>query len=305
MKEPAIYFLDRQTRTVEREKIFGEKALLSFYGYTKTSLVWRCIVPFLVKYSLFSRLYGWWQKRSCTKKNIAPFVRKFSIDPSEFALPISEYPSFDAFFSRKLRLGARSVISGKDVAVLPADARYLVYPHIHKTDGFVVKGKKFSLEKFLDDPQLALRYAEGAMVIARLCPTDYHRFHFPCACVPAKTRKVAGSWYSVNPLALRKKIEIFTENKREITCLHTQQFGEVLSVEVGATCVGTIHQTFSPGEPYAKGEEKGYFSFGGSTLVLLFEAGRILFDQDLQEASMQRMEVRGLMGQSLGRSLTP
>ena len=109
----------------------------------------------------------------------------------------------------------------------------------------------------------------------------------------------------MNPLALRKKIEILSQNKREITELQTSNFGKVLFIEVGATFVGSIHHTFSPNEAYAKGDEKGYFSFGGSSLILLFEPGRIQFDQDLIEASAGKLEVKALMGQSLGLSLTP
>lgn len=109
----------------------------------------------------------------------------------------------------------------------------------------------------------------------------------------------------MNPIALKKDIGILTKNKREMTTLITKSFGQILYIEVGATNVGSIHQTFIPNEPYAKGDEKGYFSFGGSCLVLLFEPGRIQFDQDLLEASHKNMEVRCLFGQSLGRSLIP
>jgi phosphatidylserine decarboxylase len=173
------------------------------------------------------------------------------------------------------------------------------------SDGFIVKGKKFSLETLLQDSDLAKQYANGSMVIARLCPTDYHRFHFPCNCIPERSYNIAGDLFSVNPLALRKNIHILSQNKRQITILHSKNFGKILFIEVGATYVGSIHQTFVPGEPYAKGDEKGYFSFGGSSLILLFEPNCIQFDQDLIEASGQRMEIRGLMGQSMGRSLFP
>ena len=140
-------------------------------------------------------------------------------------------------------------------------------------------------------------------MIARLCPTDYHRFHFSFNCIPDAPRLINGPLYSVNPIALKRNIQILSENKRVITVLNTKNFGSVLSVEVGATYVGSINQTFAPREHYAKGDEKGYFSFGGSTLVLLFEPGRIQFDQDLIDASKRKIEVRGLFGQSLGRAL--
>jgi len=165
-----------------------------------------------------------------------------------------------------------------------------------------VKGKRFSLKSLLQDDELAERYAEGAMAMARLCPVDYHRFHFPCECVPGKPRLINGLLYSVNPIALKRNIEYLSQNKRMITELETENFGKILYMEVGATYVGSIHQTYTPGKACAKGEEKGYFAFGGSCLLVLFEPNKIAFDQDLIDFSAKRMEVRGLLGQSLGRA---
>jgi phosphatidylserine decarboxylase len=185
---------------------------------------------------------------------------------------------------------------------LPADARYLVFPDIEKADGFWVKGKKFSLIELLQDKSLAERYKNGSMVISRLCPVDYHRFHFPCDCTPKESQLINGPLFSVNPIALKRNIEILSENKRVLTELNTTNFGNVLYIEVGATYVGSIVQTYIPGQSYAKGDEKGYFSFGGSCLILLFEPGKIVFDQDLINASLEKVEVRGLLGQSLGQA---
>ena len=143
------------------------------------------------------------------------------------------------------------------------------------------------------------------MVMARLAPADYHRFHFPCNCTPSKAHLITGPLYSVNPIALRKNIEYLTENKRMITELKTHLFGTILAIEVGATFVGSIVQTFEPEKHYAKGDEKGYFEFGGSCILLLFEPARIQLDQDLIENTHQGLETLGQMGQSLGRALSP
>ena len=299
MKE--IVFLDRMTKEIVQEKVYGQTYLEPLY---ENRFLRRFFLPWLSHHALPSKLYGALQKSVFSKGKIKPFLEKFGVDPSEFLDPVSSFRSFNDFFIRKLKSDARPIAAGRDVAILPADARYLVYPHIDKSDGFLVKGKKFSLEEFLQSHELACRYANGSMVIARLCPTDYHRFHFPCNCLPSSTELLNGFLYSVNPIALRKKIEIFSENKRAITSLRTNHFGEVLFLEIGATFVGSIHQTFTPSEPYAKGDEKGYFSFGGSSLVLLFEPGTIQFDQDLIDASNEKIEVRGLMGQTMGRALS-
>ena len=137
--------------------------------------------------------------------------------------------------------------------------------------------------------------------MARLCPTDYHRFHFPFSCHASSVKVINGFLYSVNPLALSKNIEIFTENTRVISTLTSEIFGEVIFIEVGATNVGSIHQTYREGT-VQKGEEKGYFSFGGSSLILLFEEGRIVFDQDLIEAGKTGVEIKCLMGQPMGEN---
>ena len=299
-----IYYLDRISKEVRKEKIYGEGFFQLFYREGWWSACLRAaILPLLVKNSFLSKLYGFLQKTSFSKKKIKPFIRDFSVDCSEFLDPVESFKSFNDFFIRKLTPQARPIASGRDVAILPADARYLVYPRIDRTDGFVVKGQTFSLSELLQDEALAKHYETGSMVIARLCPSDYHRFHFPCNCIPEEPVPIKGFLYSVNPLALRKKISIFSQNKRVITTLQTKHFGKILFLEIGATHVGSMHQTFTPHEPHAKGDEKGFFSFGGSSLILLFEPGSIQFDQDLIEASMQQMEVRGLMGQTMGRSL--
>src|SRR5262249_52241525 len=110
-----------------------------------------------------------------------------------------------------------------------------------------------------------------------------------------------GNLYSVNPAAIKKNIDIFAENKRTLCILDSPDFGKVLFMEVGATCVGTIHETYTPGKWTPKGSEKGYFSFGGSSLILFFQPGKIQFDADLLAASAKHIEIKCLMGQSMGK----
>jgi phosphatidylserine decarboxylase len=285
--------------------VYGEGFLKTFYGEGKrASFLYRVFLPFLVCYPFFSKAYGFIQKSCCSKPKVKPFIKKFKVKEEDFLSSVESYNSFNDFFIRKLKPEARPIAQREDKVILPADGRYLVYPNIEEADGFVVKGKKFSLEELLGDKDLAKNYQKGLMVIARLCPTDYHRFHFPCDCTPSKPHLIKGPLYSVNPLALQKRIEILAQNKREITILQTKNLGKVIFIEVGATCVGSIHQTYTSEAPAKKGDEKGYFSFGGSSLVLLFEPGSMALDQDLIDASKEKMEVLGLMGQTLGRSLS-
>jgi phosphatidylserine decarboxylase len=138
------------------------------------------------------------------------------------------------------------------------------------------------------------------MVIARLCPVDYHRFHFPCDGLADTPQLINGPLYSVNPIALQRRFAILSENKRVITEIESELFGTVLFVEIGATAVGTIKQTFRPNQVVYKGQEKGYFEFGGSCIVLLFEENRIVFDADLVANTKQGFETLVKFGESLG-----
>ncbi|MCC5832744.1 MAG: phosphatidylserine decarboxylase [Chlamydiales bacterium] len=291
MKNPLLY-IDRTTGETKQEAIYGESVLRFLYG----SAFGRFVAKILSSTPLFSRLYGWWQTLSFTKSKIAPFVKKYAIDSAEFEKPLNAYPSFNAFFTRKLKPGVRPLADG---IVLPADGRYLFYQNIAECDGIVVKGKKFELAQLLQDRELADAYQEGSMVLARLCPTDYHRFHFPCDCLPGESRLINGTLYSVNPIALKQRIELLAENKRMMSRLQTEKYGEILFIEIGATAVGTIHQTYIPRRPYKKGDEKGYFSFGGSSIILLFQPGTIQIDPLLLNNSSQNIETLCLFGQAL------
>jgi len=297
-----ITYVDRETKEEKVEKVYGNGYLIFLYQSNPLSWLLRAL---FCKPPFFSKLYGSLQKKPSSKKKIAPFIENYQVDTSEFLDPPDSFPTFNDFFIRKLKPSARPIHNGNDEAVLPADGRYLVFDNIEREEGFLVKGKKFNLETLLRNPKLAHKYAQGSMVMARLAPVDYHRFHFPCHCTPSETTPINGPLYSVNPIALRKNIQILAENKRVITHLKTEHFGTVLFIEIGATFVGSIHQTYAPDTPQAKGAEKGYFSFGGSCLILLFEPFRIQFTPDLLAASHKKLETLGQMGQSLGRALSP
>ena len=292
-----IYVIDRATGKKFQEQVFGEKALNILYG----PLLGRLLAHLISRISIFSYLYGLWQNMSFTKKAIPPFIHAYNIDSSEFRLPVSEFTSFNDFFIRKLKHESRPIDSAADTAIIPADGRYRFFQNMGEVDGFVVKGEKFDLSKLLGDEKLSRHYTNGSMVMARLCPVDYHRFHFPVNCVPGPSKLINGYLYSVNPIAVKKNIHIFSQNKRMITELDSPEFGKVLFIEIGATNVGTINQTFEANFPYKKGEEKGYFSFGGSALILLFEPNRIKFDRDLTNQS--DYEILCKMGTRMGLML--
>ena len=296
-----LYYLDRAAGGKKKEPIYGRFFIQVLYGNPALFFLFSWVIfPFVSHISLLSRFYGYLQKRGKSRKKIVPFIKIFKIDEREFVQSPRDFGSFNDFFTRHLKPSCRPLAKGEDVATLPADGRHLVYPSFDQTKNFFVKGKKFDLEKLLQDEVLFKRYKSCSLVISRLCPVDCHRFHFPFPCVPGRPRVINGPLYSVNPIALKRKIMILGENKRVLTELETERFGTVLYIEVGATFVGSVKQTYLPGTAYKKGDEKGFFEFGGSCILMLFPEKSIVFDQDLVDASKAFLEVKANMGESLG-----
>jgi phosphatidylserine decarboxylase len=293
-----VYYIDRKTNTKKREVIYGDTFLSILYANNPLSKWLSYIISHL---NWVSKLYGFLQTLPYSKKKIMPFIKKYSIDSSEFAQTPESFASFNEFFCRKLKKDARPQVLSPEVVTAPADGRYLVIPNISKSHGFYIKGKKFCLESLLQEHALSDEYAEGAMAIIRLCPTDYHRFHFPVSGRPSAAKLINGPLWSVNPLATIKNCAILSENKRMITYLHNELFGQIIYIEVGATNVGSIHQTYQPHTFISKGEEKGFFAFGGSCIILLFKPHCLEFDQDLVSNSAQYLETLVLTGDSLGK----
>ena len=290
-----IRYFDRHARCVRTEKVYGERFLKWAYG----NPAGRLTVWLVVRRLLFSRIYGWLMRRPASRAKVEPFIRDYGLDPSEFARPPEAFESFDAFFHRRLKNGVRPIGGGDGTAVFPADGRHLVIEQPGRAGDFFVKGERFDLRAFLGDGRLAGEYAAGTLLLSRLCPVDYHRFHFPAGGNAAPPVPIRGGLRSVSPLALRRDPSILWTNKRERTALATRRFGTVQIVEIGATCVGAIHQTYTPG-PVAKGAEKGYFAFGGSCVATLFPPGALRVDADLLEQSAKGREVYARMGERCG-----
>jgi len=234
--------------------------------------------------------------RTSSAKWIYPFIEDFDIDMS--GAQEQEFKNFNDFFTRKLKDNARPIDTSFNIVVSPADGKILAYADISNSD-FIIKGFRFDVSSFLDNAVLAQKYRDGALLIFRLAPVDYHRFHFPVSGNLTSNKKIDGDYYSVNPLALRKKAEIFCLNKREYAIISSSLFGDVIMAEVGATMVGSIVQTYT-GSSVKKGEEKGYFKFGGSTVVILFEKSKINIDKDLLINTARGHETAVKMGERIG-----
>ena len=293
-----IQFFNRSKGTVETERVYGENWLKLIYDNPFGKLLlWAA-----VKKSWFSRWYGWRMSQPASKTRIRPFIRKYKLDEEEFDSDPEGFRSFNEFFSRKLKPDARPIEQENAVAVFPADGRHLGVQDLSANLGFYVKGQKFDLPKLFQSEELAGRFRKGSLIISRLCPVDYHRFHAPVSGKISEARLINGSLFSVNPIALRKRLSVFWENKRYLCMIDSDYHGKVAQFIVGATCVGSATFTFSQNQRVKKGEELGYFSFGGSSVLTLFEKDRLRISEDVQQHSQANIETYAKMGEEMGRS---
>lgn len=296
MPAQPIRFFNRYTGTLQTEQIYGEKWLRFAYE----NPVGLLFVWMLAKRAFFSRWYGAKMRKSASANYILQFIAKYDIDVDEFVERPFDYKSFNEFFYRALKPEARPIAAGANVAVFPADGRHLAIPNVDTAAGFYVKGATFSLADLFGDAALAQKFAGGTMVISRLCPVDYHRFHFPVGGTPGDWTLINGWLYSVSPVALRKSLRYLVENKRIRTLIESPDFGTVAMFEIGATNVGSITEGFVPGRAIAKGAEKGLFAFGGSCVITVFQRGRIRLDPDLVKAGADHIELYAKMGDHMG-----
>ncbi|MFB6318134.1 phosphatidylserine decarboxylase [Saccharicrinis sp. FJH54] len=287
-----IHYYERESGQIKTEKVAGEKWLVwLYYNPVGEATLWA-----LVKRKLVSSIYGKMMDRPSSAKKIQPFIEEFDVDMS--IAQEQKFQSFNDFFTRKLKENARPIDTVFNTVVSPADGKILAYANINNSD-FIIKGFRFDVSSFLENPDLGQKYQDGTLLIIRLAPVDYHRFHFPVSGDLSPGKKIDGDYYSVNPLALRKMVNIFFLNKREYTIISNPLFGDVIMAEVGATMVGSIIQTYT-GNDVKKGEEKGYFKFGGSTIVLLFENNKIQIDEDLLNNTAKGYETTVKMGERIG-----
>ena len=280
------------------EKVPGEKYLKFLYYNPLGELP----LNMIVKKKFLTEYYGKKMDSRESCKKIPSFIEETGINIEEAKKSVEEFSSFNEFFYRELKDGVRPIDENEDVLISPADGKIMVFEDIKVKDKLFVKGDKFTLEEFFKNKEKAQKYEGGVFLIVRLAPIDYHRFHFPSDGKIGSSKLINGSYYSVSTLAIKKNFRIFCENKREYSILETEKFGDIAMFEVGATMVGGIKQTYVPDSTVKKGEEKGYFFFGGSTCILVFEKGKIQIDKDLLENTKNGIETKVYMGEKIGIS---
>ena len=289
-----IQFIKRTTGELITETPPGEGFLKLLYHNPFGKML---LLP-LVKRKFLSSWYGKKMDKASSTKKIDGFINQLGINIEEAQKSINEFTSFNDFFYRKLKVDARPI--GNDF-VSPGDGKILAFKNIADVNKFFVKGREFTLEEFLASKELAKKYENSSLIILRLAPDDYHRYHFPYTGTPTAMQKIKGAYFSVSPYALAVNFtKVFCENKREYCELTTADKGDILIAPVGATMVGSIIETYTENKPVQKGDEMGYFAFGGSTIVLLVDKDKITIDEDLLKNTQNNMETFVQMGEKIG-----
>ena len=229
---------------------------------------------------------------------IKPFVRRAGIPLEDFLG--APYQSYNDFFCRKIKPELRPVSMDPEEFISPCDSRLTALP-ITPEQRFFLKGSAYTLESLLRDPDLGQQFSGGWCLIFRLCVDDYHRYCYVADGEKGENVVLPGVLHTVNPIAC-DHYPIYKENAREYSLLQTQEWGQILMMEVGALMVGKIVNHHGAAQVF-RGQEKGYFQFGGSTVVLLVEKDRLALDEKILENSQKGLETRVLYGQSIGKKI--
>ena len=298
---PEITYFNRLSGKKEVEKVYGD----AFIRFLYCSVAGQKLGN-LVTNRFVSRAYGAFQDLPLSQRKVRPFIEKFNINIDEYepgsrpALDQRDsYKNFNEFFIRKFRLGKRSFVPSPSKMAAFAEARYVGFEAIEEKRHYPVKGNYLLAKDLIANEQVSKIFDGGPLLIARLCPVDYHRYHYPDSGRVLDNFRVPGVYDSVNPLALRYKNQIFIKNERHVSILQTENFGRLAYIEVGAICVGKIVQTHRWNKPFLRGEEKGYFLFGGSTVIVLGEKGAWKPSQDIVTNTLNGFETYLHLGQEV------
>ncbi|CCG82210.1 Phosphatidylserine decarboxylase [Taphrina deformans PYCC 5710] len=237
-------------------------------------------------------------------KDIRSFIAFHQLNMNEVLHPVDSFKNFNEFFYRELKPGSRPCAQPEDprYAVSPADCRSVVFNSITDATEIWIKGQNFSLSRLFGSayPEQVSRFENGALGIFRLAPQDYHRFHIPVDGILGTPKVIEGQYYTVNPMAIRSSLDVYGENVRVLVPIESDAFGHVMMVCVGAMMVGSTVITAQAGSRVSRTDELGYFKFGGSTILVIFEPGRFVFDEDLRQNAKLSIETLLCVGSSVG-----
>lgn len=293
----SIRIWNRAQGKEETEIVYGDGAIKMLYGTSPGF----ALADSILSKRWISQVYGSVQSSPLSRAKIAPFIERYRIPMEEYEP--GPFNTFNEFFIRKFKPGRRPFATEPDRMPAFAEARYVAYDNVTSNQVFPVKGIHLTPEGLLGSADRARDFQDGSLMIARLCPVDYHRYHYPDDGETRESFTVHGKYHSVNPLALKRSGEIFETNERRVSILETNNFGKLAYIEVGALCVGKIVQTHPEPGPFKRGQEKGYFLFGGSTVILLGQKGAWRPDEDLVARTSNKQETLVRLGEAIARKL--
>lgn len=263
--------------------------------FTYDTAFGRILAKAILCRKIVSRLYGAWQKSRFSRGKVEKFIKEYGIDTSDCTR--QEFSNFNDFFTRQRRSYVDQTGEGELPAI--ADSKLLALP-IGEDSCFEIKGVPYTVEELLEDPVLAQRFTGGYCLIFRLAPDDYHRYVYPDLSLVGSPVFIRGVLHTVNPIAA--KMKVYRRNARCYQLLRTDHFGEVLQMEVGALLVGKIRNYPHAGHTVGKLQEKGYFEYGGSTVILLVQKDAVRIDDDILEYSARGIETKVHIGEKIGIS---
>ncbi len=281
-------------RTTESINKTGAGSLRFLYN----TAVGRSILRLLICRPI-SNIAGFFLDRKISSFFIKGFIRSNGIDMTDYEQ--RNFDSFNDFFTRKVKDGARPICYDKNTFISPCDARLSVYP-ITPERYFTVKGVDYTVNDLLESPTLAEKFTDGYCLIFRLAVDNYHRYGWCADGRAEKTVHIKGKYHTVQPIAMRR-YPIFHENVREYTVINTDKFGTVVQMEVGALMVGRICNSEANGGIAEKGQEKGRFEFGGSTVIVLTEKNSLLLDEEFLANTENGLETNVKFGEKLGTAI--
>lgn len=263
-------------------------------GVLYKTLIGSLILAVITRKSV-SKIGSLYMNSKLSTKNIDGFIKKNNINMEDY--PQKKYKSFNDFFSRKILEGRRPFSTNQSDLISVCDSKLLVYS-INENLEMTIKNKKYKLSELLRDKKLSKEYRNGVCLVFRLTVDDYHRYSFFDDGIVIRNKKINGILHTVGPVAF-KRYKVFKENQREYAILKTKNFGEVIQMEVGALMVGKIVNYDL--KRFSRGQEKGYFLFGGSTIVVIFKENVVSIDEDILSNSKKGLETKVRLGEVIGK----
>ena len=246
-----------------------------------------------------SRLAGFYLNRKISTKLIKNFIRDNNINMDEYVK--EDYKCFNQFFARKIKKGKRPFSEKKEDFCAPCDSNLLVYK-IDQKQEFVIKGKTYTIKRILRDENLAKEYENGYLLVFRLSVDDYHRYSYIDNGKTLSYKNIKGKFHTTSPIAF-DEFKVYEEAQREYNVLDTENFGKIIQMEIGALLVGKIVNHDNYKECFKRGEEKGYFLYGGSTVAIMVKENVLKIDEDILEYSNKKIETKVKLGEKVAKRL--